>query len=212
MKITTELSIHTQRFYTVNGAWTMHWHLFGDRITLKMKSWQLWSMRAYHFLHFQNCFAKVKSENLIHFRQWTDLTPSKSIVRTNNRFLNWPIAAVQPTTNGPGWCYQLWLAGDLWLINKGLHWMALSSVVNKQGMQSSVKNGFPLTRHHRGIGNQGGHGLNLLVRKRVQMLYWLNADAVLTACINKEAGGRRGGLLVWGMTVLECGIQWSKVC
>lgn len=25
----------------IDGAWTMHWRLFGDGITLKMKSWQL---------------------------------------------------------------------------------------------------------------------------------------------------------------------------
>lgn len=95
---------------------------------------------------------------------------------------------------------------------KGSTEWPLSSVVNKQGMQSSVTNGFPLTRHHRDIGSQGGHGLNLLVRKRVQMLYRLNADAVLTACINKEAGGRKGGPLVRGMTVLEYKMPRSKVC
>lgn len=83
-----------------------------------------------------------------------------------------------------------WGAGRLWLLYKD--------------------DGFPLTKYHWGIGSQGEQELNLLVRKRVQMLHWLNADAVLTGCINKEAGGRRGGLLVREMTVLHWWIQWSN--
>lgn len=161
------------------------------RKTLKTKRQQLCLTGALTFActYFTtNHILEAFPQNLIRFQQSTDLTLPKTTkvlfwqavdlssdplrVQPPNKW-TWvmlPVAMTHPQRAAlDGLWVPLWTNGEF---NQ-----AIKMVFHSQGTTGK-------------IGSQGGHKLNLLVRERVQMLYWLNADAALTACINKEVGPR----------------------